>query len=238
LEEAGMAVPRGSHFLVSLALVILLSVGIAGPVIALNPNVPAIGPPDTTFYVKDDASGLAWLFFINVLIDMSVVSGAFLVATKTFKGDVGALDRRPLKFFMIFLMAILIITAVGAFVDFYVVTELEYWNGPYNQGPEFMYHVLYFGALEWAVACSLIFGSVFGAMIGVGVRGRPSAFIAAIVTAFSPVWWLLTMQFGEDVTYLTIFFSFFTAPVLLAGLLRWQANERRAPQSMSSEASV
>jgi len=176
-------------------------------------------PPDTTFNVRDDISGIAWLFFVNVLIDISLVSGAFLVSTRVFKGNLGTSNLSPKRFFAVFLLAILAVTVMGALIDFYIVTEL-------TERDSMTVHVLHQDTTDWAISCTLIFGSVAISMLVIGVRALASALIGAIVTIFNPVWWSLTMHFGEDVVFLSIFFSLLSGPILFGYAVTWHTNER------------
>lgn len=219
-----------------LVVVVVLSLlGAVGSAVALNPIMPPgypvnTSPSDTTFYVKDDASGIAWLFFVNALINASIVSGAFLLSLRLLKQNVGIHKKSPRMFFATFVLAIIAITVIGALVDFYIVTETDeviIWSGILGERPtEYYVHILQWGLLEWVVACALIFASVFGSMMAIHMRVVHSLFIGLVVTVFNPIMWLLTMHFGEDVIFISMILSVLSAPILLAGALKSQASLR------------
>jgi len=190
-----------------------------------NPNVPP-PPPDTTFVLTDPLSGIAWLFVINIVVNLFWFSALLLASFKRFGNDLGALPARRSRFMMGVLSVGFFVTLLGAIVDYYIVAQeryLDLYTGfGYRTG---YFRVLSFDAGNWSVALVLILASiVVSSYIFLRLSLKPNLIIAAVMTAMNPVWWVLVDVFGEAASFLTVLVGILCVPILL----RWLLNMHEA----------
>lgn len=195
-----------------------------------NPIAPT-QDPDTTFRLDDDpVYGIARLTLLNLFINTALFSIGFLAVASSSGRRLGNISGSTIVFFIRYIACAISITVAGAFVDYYLLTEKVLLSSqPRFADPLYDDHmVLYFDAVNWAVACLLIFLSVMAASTFVlGMSVRPSLPIAAGMTCVNPVWWWLIYRLGEDVAFLTLLFGILASPILVAAVVKWHSSDYR-----------
>jgi hypothetical protein len=191
-----------------------------------NPMVPP-PPPDTTFALTDPLSGIAWLFVINIIVNLFWFSALLLASFKRFGRNLGALPARRSRFMTGVLSVGFFVTFLGAIIDYYIVAQERYLElstglGDYRTG---YFRVLSFDAGNWSIALALIFASVvLSSYIFLRLSHKPNLVIAGVMTAMNPVWWVLVDLFGEAASFLTVLVGMLCVPILL----RWLLNMHEA----------
>ena len=206
-------------FAMSTSAVILTSYIVTANLVGPRPS------PDTTFKLSDPLSGLAWLFFVNVLVNLACYSGILLVYASRHLNANDLLRTTGLRFLGALVCVVVAITVAGAFVDFYLVAQPRYIDGIYNaMGDDISgtYRVLVFDAAVWALALVLIGASIaLASMFILQMSWKPSIAVAVSMAALNLLAWLLIGTLGEDVVFLSIIFGMLLAPVLVSLLIRW-----------------
>lgn len=208
-----------------------LAVIILSCFVSANPVGPQ-SPPDTTFRLTDPVSGVLWLFLVNLLVNLACYCGVLLTFTKKYIGAYDLVRTTGIRFLGALVCVVMIITIVGAFVDFYLVAQPRYIDNIYNAAGENIsgtYRVFVFDALAWALALALIVASVvLASMLILQMSFKPSVAVAVIIAALNLIAWLLVGVLGEDIVFLSIMLSVLVAPVLVSFLVRWYAE--RVPE--------
>lgn len=218
-----------SPAIVWLCLVLIIELASA------NPSVPP-RPPDTTFRFDNPVSGVTQLVLLNLLVNMALLSIGFLAVARFSKRGFGDFPDATRDFFVRFVGCIVLVTLIGAFVDYFLVTREEFtsfWNGEAAGWVSGYFRFVHPDALYWFVACVMIFTSVLLALsIVLRMHTRSSVPIAVGIASVNPVWWMMIYYLGEDVTFLTILFGILAGPILLAGVVRWHSTEYAARLAM------
>lgn len=207
-----------------LAASLLMIAGLAlAPAVTANLVAPP-RPPDVTFRLQDPVSGILWLFVLNFLINLALITGGLFVSSKLYGKEVGELPAKGSTFLMALLFAVAVITWVGAFVDFYLVTQSVYLDSLYDKD----YHVISFGFFRWTAALLIIFTSIALAMfVFLRLRIESCLLSAAIITVMNPIWWILISEFGEKISFATIIIGVIVAPAVLRWVVLWHLENIR-----------
>ena len=205
LERAGLI----------LALISTTSVVFLSDSASANPIVRK--PFDTTFKLDDPVSGIAWLFFINLLVNLACYTGMLLAIAKKLLDWGSLLQTSGIRFLGALVCAVVAITAVGALVDFYLVAQPRYVEDLHGT-----YRVLAFDPITWALALILIMESVMlTSMLILKMGTGPSIIAAGGMGVVNLAFWLLTGLFGQDAVFITLIFGIMLSPVLVSLLIRW-----------------
>jgi hypothetical protein len=196
----------------------------------LSVSADPIGPtqsPDTTFRLREPLPGIAWLFFLNVLINLFCFSALLLAFSRKYVSMSGIVKTSGLRFLAALICAAIVISLIGAVVDFYLVTQPRLINGYFEDRTEGIYRVVVLDVVNWIAALSVIFLSVIASSWSfLRLRLPVSLMIAYGFVMINIYFWILIGVFGEDVTFLTILFSVLSTPIVVRGLVRWYSEER------------
>ena len=210
-------------------IVIAVSVSatiLASYLVSANP-IPPQRPPDTTFRLTDPVSSIAWLFFVNALVNLTCYCGVLLTAAKRFLHGDSLLRTTGIRFLGALMCVVVAITAIGAIVDFYLVAQPRYIDDIYNAiGDDISvtYRVLVFDEAVWILAIALIIASiVLASVFLLRMSWKPSVVIAAGMGVINLIVWLLIGIFGEAIVFLSVVFGIMLAPVMISFLIRWYA---------------
>lgn len=194
---------------------------------------PIVYPPpamDTTFRLSDPISGIAWLFFVNALVNLLSYAGLLLAFAKKYIPISGIIKTSGLRFMFALVGAVFVISLIGAVVDFYFVTQPRttiYYDHNLDQHLYKTYRVVFFNLANWIVALSLVALSIVACSLAlVRLRAPLSLMIAAGFVIINLVFWILVAELGEDFTFLTIVFGALAAPVVVRSLLLWYTGDR------------
>jgi hypothetical protein len=205
-------------------------------VVSANPIIPSRPSSDVTFRLPDPVSGILYLFILNFLVNLSWITIGLFISSKVIGHQLGSPPKKGINFLLALLAGVAVITLVGAFVDYYLVTQSFYIEGvtlgtPYHG----WYHLVSFDLVQWSVALVMIFVSiVLSLLLFLRLRASPSALTAGFVTILNPVWWVLIGEFGEKASFATIIVGIIAAPVMLRWALIWRFEEP-APTKRDSE---
>ncbi len=210
---------------------------LASCLVSADPIVPQ-PQPDTTFRLTDPVSGIAWLFFLNALVNLTCYCGVLLTAARRFLNSDSLLQTTGIRFLSALICVVVVVTAVGAIVDFYLVAQPRYIGDIHNAIGDNIsgtYRVLVFDAAVWILALAIIVTSiVLASAFILRMSLKPSAVIAAGMGIVNLIVWLLIGAFGEAVAFLSILFGVMLSPVMVSYLVRWYAAgmpERGTPQA-------
>ena len=205
---------------------LLVSVVVCSLSVSANP----IGPtqsPDTTFRLTEPFSGIAWLFLLNVLVNLFCFSALLLAFSRKYITSSGIVKTSGLRFLAALICAAIAISLIGAVVDYYLVTQPRLMSGLFEDRTEGTFRVVVLDVVNWVAALSVIALSVIASSLLLLRMRLPVTFmIAAGFALINLSFWILIGVFGEDVTYLTIIFSALSIPIVVRGLLRWYSFER------------
>jgi hypothetical protein len=194
-----------------------------------NPSAPP-PQPDTTFRLTEPVSGIAWLFFVNVLVDLFFYSGLLLAFAKKYVSISGIIKTSGTRFLVALVSAVCVIALIGAVVDFYIVAQPRFINGIYDssgQNISGIYRVMFVDLKNWTVALTMIALSILACSFAfLKLRISMALLIAAGFVIINLAFWILISAFGEDVTYLTILLGVLSAPIVTRGLLHWYVVDR------------
>lgn len=196
----------------------LLSVA-SSAVISLSVVANPIGPPpppeDTTFKLTDASSGLIWLFLMNIPANLFFLTAFLFITGRIFKDRIGNLPGKGWVFLSVVFVLAILVTVVGAFIDYYLVMGIDPDYDEYAR-------VILFDAGNWGLAVALIFLSVLLPAIAL-LRLTTVAAIsfAALITVVNPVWWALAGVFGLDIAFFTIILGLIVLPVIVKLLLHF-----------------
>ena len=180
--------------------------------VGANPS-PHIPPPDTTFKVTDAVSGVTWLFLLNIIMNLFFLTAFLFLLAKVFSERIGNLHKKAYMFLVSVFVLALVVTLVGAFVDYYLVMGIDPSYDPEAR-------VIVADAANWTLALAAIFLSVaLPSMALLRLSKVAGLTLAALITAVNPVWWILSDVFGFDVAMFTIIFGLILLPVLTKGLV-------------------
>jgi len=212
----------GSSLLVGVIVCTLLA--------SANPSVPSPRPASTDFRLTEPVSGIAWLFFVNILVDLFFYSGFLLAFAKKFVSRSGIIQTSGIRFLIVLICGVIVIALIGAAADFYLVTQPRFINHLYNslgQDISGTYRVMVLDVANWTVALSVISLSVIACSSSfLRLRISIGLLIAAGFVIVNLAFWILIDVFGEDVTFLTVLFGALSAPIVARGLLRWYVTDR------------
>ena len=187
-------------------------------------------PPDTTFRLTEPVSGIAWLFFVNIIVNLFFYSGLLLLTVRKKIHGASLIHTSALRFLIALVGVVVAITLVGAFVDYYLVTQPRYLDGIYDyfgRNVSGVYRVISLDLVNWALALAIIFLSIVAlSAVVLKLNLRASTMVASGMAFVNVVFWLLIGIFGEDVTFLTIIFGMLVSPVIVRALILWYVNER------------
>ena len=194
-----------------------------------DPIGPPLPGPDTTFRLSDPITGVAWLFCVNVLLNMLFYSGLLLAVAKKYLSSSGIIETSGIRFFVALVCAVTVISLIGAAVDFYLLAQPRFIDTVNNHAVDNpgTYRVIVLDLANWMAALSVISLSVIACpWFLLRLRVSMGLLIAAGFVIINLVFWILIGVFGEDVTFLTILFGVLSAPIVVRGLLRWYVTER------------
>lgn len=220
-----------------LALLLVLSVSASA-----NPNIPPGdfpsyprgGASDTTFRLSEPLSGILWLFFLNVLLDLLVLSASILFLTRTRPLRSGLRQTSGLGFLAALIGSGALIASIGAIVDFYLITQPRFLQA---QGGMFRVISLDIGA--WVVALALIALSILIAVrLIMGMRLNVGARIAVVFMCANVSSWILIGQYGELVSFLALVLSVLATPVAVRGLYLWYLAGPSEPDHIAGHVSA
>jgi hypothetical protein len=207
----------------AIQLPILMIVGSILAISVLSSANPMVPPPspNTTFVLTDPLSGIAWLFVINIVVNLFWFSALLLFSLRRFGKDLGMLPARRSRLLTGVLSVGILVTFLGAVIDYYIVAQERYLVLYSEFGTRAgNFRVLSFDAGNWALALVLIFSSiVVSSFIFLRLSLKPNLIIAAVITAMNPVWWVLVDVFGEAASFLTVIVGLLCVPILLRWLL-------------------
>jgi len=189
-----------------------------------NPSAPP-PQPDTTFRLTEPLSGIAWLFFVNILVDTFCFCGLLLAFAKKYVSSSGIVRTSGRRFLIALVGAVSVVALIGAVVDFYFVAQPRFINGIYNSSGQNIsgtYRVMVVDLNNWTAALIMIALSIIACSFAfLRLRISMGLLIAAGFVVINLAFWILISAFGEDVTYLTILLGVLSAPVAVRGLLHW-----------------
>ncbi len=184
----------------------LTSVLMAAFPVSANPIVIPPGP-DSSFSVRDGASGIIGLFMMNVFVNLAFYT-LFMVPHA--KG-LGLGTGRPsaLRMLSVLLIIVFVITAMGAVVDYYFIM----------QGRSLIhesYRYISYDPVSWFIALTLIFLSVVLPTSAV-LKNKlwRSWAVGAEMCAVNLRMWSLSGELGYDVPFVAIIGSLLLSPVLI-----------------------
>lgn len=187
-------------------------------------------PPDTTFRLTEPVSSIAWLFFVNIIVNLFFYSGLLLLTVRKKIHGRGLIHTSALRFLIALVGVVIAITLVGAFVDYYLVTQPRYLDGIYDyfgRNISGVYRVISFDLVNWALALAIISLSIVAlSAVVLKLNMRAGMMVASGMAFVNVVFWLLIGILGEDVTFLTILFGMIVSPVTVRALILWYVNER------------
>ena len=197
-----------------------------------NPSVPP-PPPSTFVRLSDSASSILWLLLLNVLINLFCYSALLLVFAKRHIAKSGIIDTSGRRFLSALICAVVIISLIGAIVDFYLLTQARYirFDTGAGQGSG-IYRVLVYDLANWILALSVIFLSILTTSLAL-LRLRVSVTLAIAVgfVIINLCFWLLADVLGEYTTFLTLIFGVLAAPLAVRALLQWYTSGRLAERA-------
>lgn len=203
-------------------------------VLAIQASANPIGPPspgpDTTFRLTEPISGIAWLFFVNILVDLFFYSVLLLVFAKKHVPSSGIIEKSGARFLIALVCAVIVIALIGAVVDYYLVTQpriISYYNHTLGESVSGTYRVIVLDVANWTAALSAIALSIMACSFAfLRLRVSMGLLIAAGFVIINLAFWILIGVFGEDVTFLTVLFGVLSAPIAVRWLLRWYLSDR------------
>lgn len=189
-----------------------------------NPSAPP-PQPDTTFRLTEPFSGIAWLFFVNILVDLFCFCVLLLAFAKKYGSSSGIVKTSGKRFLVALVGAVSVIALIGAVVDFYFVAQPRFINGIYNSSGQDIsgtYRVMVVDFNNWTAALIMIALSIIACSFAfLRLRISMGLLIAAGFVVINLAFWILISAFGEDVTFLTILLGVLSAPIAVRGLLHW-----------------
>ncbi|MBN1676947.1 MAG: hypothetical protein JW880_00250 [Candidatus Thermoplasmatota archaeon] len=197
---------RSALMLMPIMLVVLTSMRVAA-----DPVVPP-------FYHPYDSSlfsiGVVALF--NFPLNLLAIWVALFVILRALGRSAGALDPQFRGLAAKAVTAVLVVTLLGALIDYGLVYSWDYFEGAY---------LVSLDPLLWAVAVVLIFISVLVSLVAiVGIRFLPSALASIAITAMSPLSWLFTLSVQANlfvgIAYLLLMTSCVAASAVAIELAR------------------
>jgi len=216
---------RNSAILVTLAVSSILASMVVCPLSALADPIGPSQSPDTTFRLTEPIPGISWLFLLNVLVNLFCFSALLLAFSRRYVSPSGIIRTSGLRFLAALICAAVVISLIGAVVDFYLVTQPRLVSG-YLSG-EGTYRVVVFDVANWIAALTVISLSVIASSLTfLRLRIPVSLMIAAGFVVINLAFWTLIDVFGEDIAYLTILLSALSTPIVVKGLLHWYSSER------------
>ena len=202
-----------------LSATVLLSSALVSQICSANP-----GPPTNLWY-SSPFEAISTIFGYNLLTNLLWFSVALYFVWRMVGDRVGALPRTREKFFGSVAVVAIIVTALGAMIDFALLLQ-EYPFG----------YVLYFDSTNWAIAMALIFVSIyFSSLIFMNLDLRFALIPAGGITALNPVWWSLARsEGGEPLVFWTLVGSAILLPLFIA--LLWRLHGLSFPRPSRNEA--
>jgi hypothetical protein len=177
--------------------------------------------------LTDPFGGIAWLFLVNTLVNLLCYSGLLLAFSRRYVSVSGIVRTSGLRFLAALICAVIVISLIGAVVDFYLVTQPRLISGQFEDRTEGIYRVVVLDAVNWTAALSVIFLSVVASSWSfLRLRLQVGLMIAYGFVMINIYFWILILVFGEDVTFLTILFASLSTPIVVRGLVRWYSEER------------
>ncbi len=178
-----------------------------------NPIVPQ-DPPDSSFRIRSDTTGLLWMFILNLFVNFALFS-LFMLITGSYR-DYGIRYRytSPINYMLAIAGVVCLITLIGAFVDFAFVMRTYHSHDGY-------FRYIDFNFVGWWIALALIFASVVLPTFAVlKVTGSRSSVVASLMCGANLLWWFASAYFGYDVAFLSILGSLLLTPVFLKILVQ------------------
>ncbi len=198
---------------------LLMAEVLAAGGVAANPIYPPgfprePPPPDSTFYLTGSPFDVFMVFLFNIAFNLSMFAGAFLLLA--YMDETMAEKVRRRHFLTLVITVAVVITAIGAVVDFVLVSAPAEWRVPMEA------RVLTPDPVNWSIAVALILLSVLvPSNMLLKVPARSSLAIAALVAALNPICWLLIWHIGSDIALWTMVGSILITPFLVKGMANW-----------------
>ena len=196
-------------------------------IVALSITVSANpGPPAEQWYDNPDEA-MTTIFLYNLPTNLLWFSISLSAVCWWFRDTVGEISHRTTVFIGGVFAVALIVTSLGAVID-YTLLLAAYPFG----------YVLYYDLLNWVVAATLIFVSIYlSSMLFLNLNPRVNLIPAVAITAMNPIWWILGIGAGTLFVLWTVLISLLLAPFFLAHLGIWHA-KNYAKKARVSEPTV
>jgi len=172
-------------------------------------------------YVTSVESGLAYIFAINLPVDLILLGSSVLLAGRLFGQGVGRLMKDSDRFVSAVVLAGVIVAAAGAFIDFYLL-----YTGEFDVRGQTAY-VYQFDLSSGLVAASLVALSIYAVCVLMLRLDKVVALVpAAVVAVVNFVTWsTLTDGYGpvfdpKSIAVVT-FVAYLIVPVPLLALRAW-----------------
>ncbi|OGS42745.1 MAG: hypothetical protein A3K67_05060 [Euryarchaeota archaeon RBG_16_62_10] len=212
-----------------LAAMALGAVGLA----ACNP-IPYPPRPtiDTTFRFDSEGSAVALIALLNLATNLFLMSSFLYLCCLWLGPGVGDLSNTPRRFLGTVVLAAVLVSAAGGFIDFYLLMDVsDYYSYRYDEAV----YVLEFRPLAWMAADLLVFASVFLCLRYVVWTSSIVALgVATAIAVINLLFWSALDTFGEAVTFFALVASFICILPVLAGLFRWHAERFTVDRASSS----
>jgi E3 ubiquitin-protein ligase DOA10 len=172
-------------------------------------------------YVSSVESGLAYIFAVNLPVDLILLASSVLLAGRLFGQGVGRLIKDPDRFVSAVVLAGVMVAVAGAFIDFYLL-----YTGEFEIRQQTVY-VYQFDLLNSLVAASLVALSIYAVCVLMLRLDKVVALIpAAIIAVVNFVSWsALTDGYGPvfDPKSIAIvaFIAYLVVPMPLLALRAW-----------------
>jgi len=191
----------------TLLSLVALSIGALGDPIAPQHS------PDTTFKLKDLATGVATLFLLNIVINLFFLTGFLFLVARRFRDHLGRIPRKGWVFLVSILALATVVTMIGAIVDYYLVMGIDPSYDPQAR-------VMVINLENWAWALMFIFLSIaLTSFALLRLALVPGTVLGALFIPINLIWWVLSGQYGWNFAFLNILFSIVALPILMKSLL-------------------
>jgi len=172
-------------------------------------------------YVTSVESGLAYIFAVNLPVDLILLAASILLVGRLFGQGVGRLMKDPDRFVSTVVLAGVMVAVAGAFIDFYLLYTEEF------EVRQWTVYVFQFDLLSSLVAASLVALSIYAVCV---LMLRLDKFVALVPAAIIAVvnfvsWSTLTEGYGPmfDPKSIAIvaFIAYLVVPMPLLALRAW-----------------
>ncbi len=181
--------------------------------IAASNFVASANPrPQVVSQYSSTEDALATIFLTNLPVNLVWFGFALLAAYRVFGTDRLGIPRRSSKFLGLTLAVVIVVTALGAVIDYTLLL------GRNSAG-----YALYYDAVNWTTAASLIFASIyFSSMLLLDLDPKFGLIPAAAMSLLNPIWWNASMSSGMfSLGSMTLMICSLLSPIIVAYLWAW-----------------